>query len=47
MVFSTGYRIFANDLQPVSEVGDAKNWIDGLEALGGTDIDGALKKPCA
>jgi Ca-activated chloride channel family protein len=44
VVFSTGYRIFANDLQPVSEAGDAKEWIDGLEALGGTDIDGALKE---
>lgn len=42
VVFSTGYRLFANDLQPVSEVEDAKDWIDGLEALGGTDIDGAL-----
>jgi Ca-activated chloride channel family protein len=44
VVFSTGYRIFANDLQPVSETEDAKNWVDGLEALGGTDIDGALKE---
>jgi Ca-activated chloride channel family protein len=44
VVFSTGYRIFANDLQPVSEVGDAKEWVDGLEALGGTDIDGAMKE---
>ncbi|MBN2303373.1 MAG: VWA domain-containing protein [Anaerolineae bacterium] len=43
VVFSTGYRVFANDLQPLSEVDDAKNWISGLEALGGTDIDGALK----
>ncbi len=44
VVFSTGYRIFANDLQPVSEIEDAKSWVDGLEALGGTDIDGALKE---
>lgn len=42
IAFSTGYRIFANDLQPVSEIEDAKDWISGLEALGGTDIDGAL-----
>ena len=42
VVFSTGYRVFANDLQPVSEASDAKEWISGLEALGGTDIDGAL-----
>jgi Ca-activated chloride channel family protein len=43
IVFSTGYRVFANDLQPVSEVDEAKEWVEGLEALGGTDIDGALK----
>jgi Ca-activated chloride channel family protein len=44
VVFSTGYRIFANDLQTTESVGEAKEWIDGLEALGGTDIDGALKE---
>ncbi len=44
VVFSTGYRIFANELQPVSEAGEAKDWVGGLEALGGTDIDGALKE---
>lgn len=42
VVFSTGFRIFANDLQPVSEVSAAKGWIDGLEAIGGTDINAAL-----
>lgn len=44
IAFSTGYRIFANTLQPVSEADEAKDWISGLEALGGTDIDGALKE---
>ncbi|MBI5960374.1 MAG: VWA domain-containing protein [Chloroflexi bacterium] len=44
VVFSTGYRVYANDLQPVSEAADAKDWISGMEALGGTDIDGALKE---
>ncbi|MBN1566118.1 MAG: VWA domain-containing protein, partial [Anaerolineae bacterium] len=44
IAFSTGYRIFAKDLQPIDEVGEAKDWISGLEALGGTDIDGALKE---
>ncbi len=44
IAFSTGYRIFANDLQPVREAREAKVWIEGLEALGGTDIDGALKE---
>jgi len=43
VVFSTGYRIYASELQPVSEVEDAKDWIENLEALGGTDIDGALR----
>jgi Ca-activated chloride channel family protein len=42
VVFSTGVRIFANDLQPVSEAGDAQDWVSGLESLGGTDINAAL-----
>lgn len=44
IAFSTGYRIYAEDLQPLSEVDDAVDWIMGLEAVGGTDIDGALKE---
>ena len=44
VVFSTGYRVYASELQPISEVEDAKAWIDGLEAIGGTDIDGALRE---
>ncbi|HEX3054356.1 MAG TPA: VIT domain-containing protein [Aggregatilineaceae bacterium] len=42
ILFSTGYRIYANDLQPVSEASAAKDWISGLEAEGGTDINLAL-----
>ncbi|WP_162909253.1 VIT domain-containing protein [Aggregatilinea lenta] len=42
IVFSTGYRIFATDLQPAAEADEAKDWIDGLEANGGTDINAAL-----
>jgi Ca-activated chloride channel family protein len=42
IVFSTGYRIYANGMQPVSEAQNAVRWIDGLEALGGTDINLAL-----
>jgi Ca-activated chloride channel family protein len=42
IVFSTGVRVYANDLQSVSAVSDAEEWVDSLEALGGTDIDGAL-----
>ncbi|MGQ9850963.1 MAG: VIT domain-containing protein [Aggregatilineaceae bacterium] len=44
IVFSTGYRVFADDLQPVSVASEAIAWIEGLEALGGTDIDGALSE---
>lgn len=44
VVFSTGYRVFAEDMQPVSVAAEAKEWIAGLEALGGTDIDGALRE---
>jgi Ca-activated chloride channel family protein len=44
VVFSTGYRVYANELQPISEVEDAKDWISNMEALGGTDIDGALNE---
>jgi Ca-activated chloride channel family protein len=42
IVFSTGYRVFANDLQSLDEAGEAKDWVDGLEAVGGTDINVAL-----
>ncbi|GAB4424128.1 MAG: hypothetical protein Kow00106_21020 [Anaerolineae bacterium] len=44
IVFSTGYRIFAEDLQPTSVADEAIEWVAGLEALGGTDIDGALSE---
>lgn len=40
--FSTGWRIYGDGLQNPSEADRAKNWLDGLEAVGGTDIDGAL-----
>jgi Ca-activated chloride channel homolog len=43
VVFSTGYRLYANELQPVSEAAEAKAWLSGLEALGGTDINAALQ----
>ena len=44
IVFSTGSRLYANDLQPVSEARDAEDWVNGLEAVGGTDINGALSE---
>ena len=40
--FSTGWRIFSNDLTDASEAENAMNWIDSLMAEGGTDINGAL-----
>ncbi|MFC1960161.1 VIT domain-containing protein [Chloroflexota bacterium] len=44
VVFSTGHRIYANDLQSPAEVDGASRWVNGLEAIGGTDIDGALQR---
>jgi Ca-activated chloride channel family protein len=43
VAFSTGTRIYANDLQSPREAEDAKDWIDSLEAIGGTEIDAALR----
>ncbi|MBI5931459.1 MAG: VWA domain-containing protein [Chloroflexi bacterium] len=43
VVFSTGVNIYANDMQGLDAVGDAKGWISGLEAIGGTNIDDALQ----
>ncbi len=42
ILFSTGWRLYANSLQPSSDASDAVNWIDGQDADGGTDINGAL-----
>ncbi|MFN8420618.1 MAG: VWA domain-containing protein [Anaerolineae bacterium] len=42
IVFSTGYRLYANELQPVSNAENAAQWINGLDAVGGTDINLAL-----
>ncbi len=42
IAFSTGWRVYADRLQPPSEAQDAAAWLDSLDALGGTDIDGAL-----
>ncbi|NLX08442.1 MAG: VWA domain-containing protein [Chloroflexi bacterium] len=41
--FSTGYRVYARDLQPPDKAANAKDWIGGLEAEGGTDINIALQ----
>jgi Ca-activated chloride channel family protein len=42
IVFSTGYRLYANEMQPRSEAPAAARWINGLDAVGGTDINLAL-----
>ena len=43
IVFSSGYRIYADTLQPVAEARRAADWLNGLEAMGGTDINSALR----
>ncbi len=42
IVFSTGMRIFAKSLQTVDQASAAAQWVNGLNAEGGTDINGAL-----
>lgn len=42
VVFSTGARVYANTMQPVSEADDASAWVNGMFAEGGTDINLAL-----
>ncbi len=42
VVFSTGVNVFANEMQPISEAEEAKEWLSMLEAIGGTNIDAAL-----
>jgi len=44
VAFSTGWRLYANDLQSPSEAAGAKQWLSTLEAVGGTEIDGALQQ---
>ncbi len=45
--FSTGVRIYDSELQPVSEAPDAVDWVSGLAATGGTDINRALLEAMA
>jgi Ca-activated chloride channel family protein len=42
ITFSTGWRIYAKDWQAPAQAPDAVDWLSGLEAVGGTDINGAL-----
>jgi Ca-activated chloride channel family protein len=42
IAFSSGIERYAAGLRPVSESGQAIAWLEGLEALGGTDINRGL-----
>lgn len=42
IAFSTGIKLFALDLQPVSRAPEAMSWINRMDALGGTNINLAL-----
>ena len=40
--FSTGVRYYDDELRPAEDAEDAADWVQRLEATGGTDINGAL-----
>lgn len=42
VLFSTGWRIFSNNLESPAQAQSAIDWVRGQEAVGGTDINGAL-----
>jgi Ca-activated chloride channel family protein len=42
VLFSTGWRVYGNEMQPVEGASAAVEWIRTQEAVGGTDINGAL-----
>ncbi|MDZ4765536.1 MAG: VIT domain-containing protein [Chloroflexota bacterium] len=42
VLFSTGWRVFSNDMEDPRVADEAIQWIDGMFAEGGTDINGAL-----
>jgi Ca-activated chloride channel family protein len=42
IAFSTGVRFFERDLVPANDAGDSQQFIDRLEAVGGTNISEAL-----
>lgn len=42
IAFSTGLRTYGRGLQPVFKAAEAREWVRGLEATGGTDIHRAL-----
>lgn len=42
ILFSTGWRVFSNNMESPQQAQSAIDWIRGQEAVGGTDINGAL-----
>jgi Ca-activated chloride channel family protein len=42
ILFSTGWRVYSNEMEPPSQARDAIDWINSQQAIGGTDINGAL-----
>lgn len=43
VVFSSDTRVYANDMQVPANADEAKQWLSGLEPVGGTNIDAALR----
>jgi len=42
VAFSSGLRLYGQELRPASEADEAADWVRRLEAVGGTDINRAL-----
>jgi Ca-activated chloride channel family protein len=47
IVFSTGYRLYSNEMLGANEAQGAVNWVNGLQAEGGTNINEALLQALA
>ncbi len=47
ITFSTGVEMYANNLRPASEADQGRAWVDGLSAVGATDINRALLEAAA
>ena len=42
VLFSTGWRVFSNNMEKTDQTQSAIDWVRGQDAVGGTDINGAL-----
>jgi Ca-activated chloride channel homolog len=42
VLFSTGWRLYSNQMEAAAQTQGAIDWVRGQEAVGGTDINGAL-----